>query len=84
MGTIEKYTTTMAQGLHDRGKRVGAWRLVANPSFAFFSYYVLRRGCLDGWRGLLMAYLSAHYTRLKYAKLMVLDRVGRLEAGPGR
>ena len=40
----------------------------------FFLFYVLKRGFLDGWRGLLMAYLAAHYVRLKYMKLWMLQR----------
>jgi hypothetical protein len=34
----------------------------------------LKAGFLEGWRGLLLAAMAAHYVRLKYAKLMVLER----------
>ena len=40
----------------------------------FFVFFFWRRGFLDGWRGLLLAYLAAHYVRLKYAKLWVTTR----------
>jgi len=74
LSTIDKYTSTMARGLYDRGKRASLAQIVINPSWKFFRFYILKRSFLDGWRGLLLAYLAAHYTRLKYAKLMVLER----------
>lgn len=76
--TIDGYTTTMAEGLLARGRRAGAWELVVRPAMRFFRFYFLRRGFLLGWKGLLLAYLAAHYVRLKYAKLRLLqDAVGR-------
>ncbi len=74
--TIDVYTTTMAQGMYDRGKRTGIFSIVFNPTWKFLRFYVLKMSFLDGWRGLLLAYLAAHYTRLKYAKLLVLQRAG--------
>lgn len=74
LSTIDKYTTTMAQGLHERGKRSSVLQVVLRPSWKFVRFYFLKRAFLDGWRGLLLAYLAAHYTRLKYAKLLVLER----------
>jgi hypothetical protein len=40
----------------------------------FVRFYLLKGGFLLGWRGLLLAYLAAHYVRLKYAKLLLLQR----------
>jgi glycosyltransferase involved in cell wall biosynthesis len=74
LATIDRYTTTMARELHDAGRRARLSDLVLRPPARFLVYYLLRGGWLDGWRGLLMAYLAAHYVRLKYAKLWVLQR----------
>ncbi len=74
LATIDSYTTTMARELYDAGRRARLSDLVLRPPARFFVYYVVRGGWLDGWRGLLMAYLAAHYVRLKYAKLWVLQR----------
>lgn len=74
--TIDAYTTIMAEGLHRRGRRARISDLVLHPWARFASFYLLRGGFLDGWRGLLLAYLAAHYVRLKYAKLLVLQRAG--------
>lgn len=72
--TIDRYTTTMAEGLHARGRRASVIDITVRPAGRFFRFYFLGRGFLLGWRGLLLAYLAAHYGRMKYAKLMVLQR----------
>jgi hypothetical protein len=64
----------MAAGQLARGRRASALDLVARPAERFVRFYVLTRGFLLGWRGLLLSYLAAHYVRLKYAKLRVLQR----------
>jgi glycosyltransferase involved in cell wall biosynthesis len=79
--TIDRYTTTMAEGLLARGRRASVLDLVLRPPVRFLRFYVLRGGFLLGWRGLLLAYLAAHYVRLKYAKLLVLERAA-VETAP--
>jgi glycosyltransferase involved in cell wall biosynthesis len=74
LATIDRYTTTMAEQLHAEGRRAHLLDLVWRPPLRFLGFYVLRGGCLDGWRGLLLAYLAAHYVRLKYAKLWLRSR----------
>ena len=75
--TIDHYTTIMAQGLHRQARHARVSDLTLRPLAAFLRFYVVRRGFLDGWRGLLLAYLHAHYVRMKYAKLLVLERTER-------
>jgi len=72
--TIDKYTTIMARGMHERGVRARPIDLITHGLARFVRSYFLRAGFLDGWRGLLVALLAAHYARLKYAKLLVLQR----------
>jgi len=72
--TIDRYTTIMAAGLFRRGRRASVLDLVTHPAARFVRSYFLKLGFLDGWRGLLVAYLAAHYARLKYAKLLVMQR----------
>lgn len=71
--TIDRYTEIMAQGMHERGRRASLFDVVARPAFRFFRFYVLKRGFLLGWRGLLLAYLVAYYVRLKYLRLYVMQ-----------
>lgn len=80
LATIDRYTTIMARGLHARGRRASALDLVGPPLVRFVRFYVLKRGFLLGWKGLLLSLLAAHYGRLKYAKLLVLQKGLALEA----
>jgi glycosyltransferase involved in cell wall biosynthesis len=80
--TIDRYTTIMAEGMHTRGRRAGPGDLVWRPAGRFFQAYVLKLGFLEGWRGLLQAYLAAHYGGLKYAKLLVLQRAAEVARPP--
>jgi hypothetical protein len=72
--TIDHYTTIMAEEMRAEGRRARWIDVITRPPTRFFVFYLLRRGFLDGWRGLLLAYLAAHYVRLKYAKLWVATR----------
>lgn len=80
--TIDKYTTIMAEGMHARGERARARDLVLRPTARFVRSYFVKLGFLEGWRGLVQAYLAAHYGRLKYAKLMVLERASETTREP--
>ncbi len=74
LATIERYTTLRAAELHAQGRRTRIADLMLRPAWRFLRCYWLEAGCLDGWRGLLLAYLASHYVRLKYAKLWLLQR----------
>lgn len=77
--TIEQYTTIMARGLFARGRRARVTDLWLRPWVRFARFYVLKRGFLLGWKGLVLALLAGHYVRLKYMKLLVLQRGEALE-----
>jgi glycosyltransferase involved in cell wall biosynthesis len=64
-----RYSTLAAQEWLRQGRRVGIWDLLARPLGRFLSMYALHRGFLDGWRGLLLAFLYAHYVFLRTAKV---------------
>jgi glycosyltransferase involved in cell wall biosynthesis len=73
--TIDRYTTQIAEGMFASGRLARLDQIVLTPAAEFLRFYLLKRGFLDGWRGLLLAYLHAHYVRMKYAKLMALERL---------
>lgn len=73
LATIDQYTTIMARGLFERGVRAGWGDLLLRPLVRFLRFYVLKLGFLEGWRGLWLACVAAHYVRLKYAKLLLLQ-----------
>jgi hypothetical protein len=73
LATIDRYTTLRAQDLAARGRRARVSDWFLRPLWRFLRFYVVRAGCLDGWRGLLLALLAAHYVRLAYAKLWLIQ-----------
>ncbi len=72
--TIDRYASIMADELRRDGRRARVLDLLVRPPLRFLSFYVLRGGFRDGWRGLLLAILAAHYVRLRYLKLWLMDR----------
>lgn len=77
---MEAFTTRAAEDLYARGRR--RWRgsmWVAAP-WTFLQRLLFQLGFLDGYRGALIAWTSARYVWLKYRKLGVLVRGGKLEA----
>ncbi len=66
--TLDSYTTLAAQEIVERHETVG-WRiLLLEPVWTFVRTYGIQRGFLDGAEGLMIAYMAALYTFLKYAK----------------
>jgi glycosyltransferase involved in cell wall biosynthesis len=74
LARIGRYTDTMAKDRHARGERSSISKLLLRPAGRFLRMFVLQRGFLDGWRGLVLCGFAAFYVFLKYAKLMELSR----------
>jgi glycosyltransferase involved in cell wall biosynthesis len=77
---MDTFTTRAAEDLYARGRRhwrAGMW--LAAP-WTLLQRFFLQLGFLDGYRGALIAWTSARYIWLKYRKLGVLARGGKLEA----
>lgn len=74
LNRLQRYARLMAEHLHARGRRAHAWNLLLNPFWRFTRGFVLRAGFLDGWRGLLYAWVEANYVRQKFMMLWLLDR----------
>jgi glycosyltransferase involved in cell wall biosynthesis len=79
-GGIEEYGRTSAAyaaeataARHREGRRFSALRLLAEPPLVFLKKYVLQRGFLDGFPGLLIAVGTAHHRFLRSAKLWELE-----------
>lgn len=66
--TMDRYTTLAAEQLVDGGKLPSWPHMVFDPLWTFLQTYFLKRGFLDGYEGLAIAYMAAHYNFLKYAK----------------
>ena len=66
--TLDRYTTLSAEELVSRKVQVSIWRLIVDPPWTFVKAYVFQRGFLDGFEGLIICYMAAFYTFLKYSK----------------
>lgn len=63
-----------AHEMHRKGKRCRPWDLVLRSRVAFWKFYLIKRGFLDGTFGLLMAQKAAVSTQLKYAALWAVQQ----------
>jgi glycosyltransferase involved in cell wall biosynthesis len=63
------YTTLAAQDKGRTVRAVHAHDLVFRPLVVFVKSYLLKRGCRDGVRGLIVSVFAGMYTFVKYAKL---------------
>lgn len=68
----QKYARMMAEHEFACGKRATVGKLVLAPAWRFVRSYVVRRGFLDGWPGLIEAFVSANYVRQKTIMLWLL------------
>lgn len=75
---LERYAQLMAEHDQARGRRARLLNLVANPGWRFVRGFLLRAGFLDGWRGLIYAWVEANYVRQKFIKLWLLNRGQRI------
>jgi glycosyltransferase involved in cell wall biosynthesis len=66
--TLDQYTTLAAQEIVANGRRVTFPELLFDPAWTFLRTYILQRGFLDGFEGLVIAQMAAIYSFLKYAK----------------
>lgn len=68
----EYFSTIAAKAYMDKGKKAHLWKIICNPTWAFFKSYVLRLGFLDGFNGFVICVQTANITFLKYSKLREL------------
>jgi glycosyltransferase involved in cell wall biosynthesis len=78
LGRLDRYAHLMAEHLHARGRHAHLWNILLNPFWRFVRGYLLRGGFLDGWRGLVYAYVEANYVRQKFIRLWLLERGERI------
>lgn len=78
LNRLQSYARLMAEHQHARGRRAHLWNLLLNPFWRFVRGYILRLGFLDGWRGLIFAWVEANYVRQKFIMLWLLAHGGRV------
>jgi len=65
----DKYSTLAARELIKYSGNTGPFSVTIKPFATFIKMYFIRRGFLDGSRGLILALLYSYYTFLKYVKV---------------
>jgi len=63
----------MAERQYAEGKRASFLKILFDPPFAFFRFYILQRGALDGRLGFILAMFHGFYTMVKYVKLRYME-----------
>ena len=78
---MRQYTSKMvhsalitAEKYHANGKKVALLKIVFAPVVSFFKTYLIKRGFLDGYKGWVIAVVTAHYTFVKYTRLYELNK----------
>jgi glycosyltransferase involved in cell wall biosynthesis len=64
----DNYSTLAAREIKKYSGNAGLFSFTIKPLATFIKMYFLRRGFLDGTRGLILALLYSYYTLLKYVK----------------
>ena len=76
LARMGRYAILAGDELYAAGRRVRLRDVTLRPGWTFLRMYLLQRGFIDGWRGLLLAGLYACYTFAKYAHLWEQERCG--------
>jgi glycosyltransferase involved in cell wall biosynthesis len=75
LAKMDRYASLMAEQSFARGRRAQLWQVLFNPAWRFFRGMIIKRGVLDGWRGLVFHLVEAGYVRRKYLRLWMAARV---------
>jgi len=67
------YAILSSKDYFQKAKKFRYKNLIINPLFAFIKLYIIRKGFLDGWRGLLAGFSTFYYTFMKYILLKELE-----------
>ncbi|PQJ77698.1 glycosyltransferase family 2 protein [Polaribacter porphyrae] len=71
---IHQYGELKAKELHARGKKVNLFHIIIKPTYRIFSHFILKRGFLDGYTGLILSITQGYAVLTRYIKLWILNR----------
>ena len=66
----DRYTRLAADAAKKSGRRSNPLKLVLAPPLVFLKSLILQRGFLDGWRGVVIAYMGARYVFLREFRIL--------------
>ena len=72
--TVDSFTTLLARDMYDQGKRFHLLLLFLRPLFKFLEVYVVKKGCMDGLPGLIIAVSDAYAMFVRYVKLREIEK----------
>lgn len=67
--TVDSFTAIAARAMRAEGRRCSVFDLLVRPLAVMFKSLVLKRGFVDGWRGLVISGMAGYYDWLKYWRL---------------
>lgn len=67
---MKYFAKIAAKELYANQKKYAWFHMLANPLIHFIKSYILKRGFLDGWRGIQICSISSYGTFLKYYLLL--------------
>jgi glycosyltransferase involved in cell wall biosynthesis len=73
MAKMNRYAELMAAEMFRAGRRCSLLPVIFNPAWRMFRGLIIKRGVLDGWRGLRFHSIEAGYVRRKYLRLWALS-----------
>jgi (heptosyl)LPS beta-1,4-glucosyltransferase len=73
---MNSYTTLAAEQMVSEGIKPGIVALIVRPFFTFFKMFIMKRGVLEGYLGLILSVMYSVYTFVKYSKAMELGEKG--------
>jgi hypothetical protein len=74
LAKMDRYAQLMAEHSFAAGKRANLTQVLFNPPLRFIRGMLVKRGLLDGWRGLVYHLVEAGYVRRKYLRLWMLGK----------
>ncbi len=77
---MQNYSTLAALQMESEGRRVRWWTPISHGVWTFFRTYLLERGVLEGFDGLMISICNAGGSYLKYAKLWELWHYGSAQS----
>jgi glycosyltransferase involved in cell wall biosynthesis len=67
---IDRYTRLAAEAARTAGRRSNLFKLLLGPPLYFLKTLIVQAGVLDGWRGLMIAYMGARYVFLREFRIL--------------
>lgn len=79
--TIDSFTEIGADDIVRKNKTVTVFSPLTHASWTFFKLYILNRGFLDGFAGLIVSVLSYMHVFIKYSKAYIKYKQGKFKDG---